>query len=272
LSQEIANLLAKMFIARPDVKAIQYRNGAWSPHTTDGKHDSPKVPWRREDLEAHLAGTQTFGHYLLNPDNKCKLFAFDIDLEKNAGPDKPVPFQGYYPDDDGEIHEFDPRVDWTNRAHPSRKWSKYQLKMMASILMKAIYEELDIPCAAAYSGSKGVHVYGFVGLSDAAEVREGAKIVLDAIGNFTAIRGDNFYKWNDADPVRGYPNLSIEVFPKQDKINGPEHYGNLMRLPLGKNLKSPDPTFFIDMRTPMSEMKPVDPIWALTTTDPWGDS
>jgi len=42
-----------------------------------------------------------------------------------------------------------------------------------------------------------------------------------------------------------------------------------MRIPLGKNLKSTDPTFFIDMTSPLADMVPVDPAWALTTDNPW---
>ncbi len=142
---------------------------------------------------------------------------------------------------------------------------------MSSLIARAVVSELQLPCAVAYSGGKGVHVYAFTGLISAAEAREGAQIVLDSIGNFHASRGTNFYKWNDEDPVAGYPNLSIEVFPKQDTLSGKD-LGNLMRLPLGRNLKSSDPTFFLDMRSPMAEMRPVDPIWALTALDPWGDS
>jgi hypothetical protein len=271
MSEAVENLLAQKFIARPDVKAIQHSNGSWSPHTVDGKKDSERIPWRREDLNRHLSGAQTFGHYMLSTDSKCKLFAFDVDLEQNRPPEHQMAFQGYWPDEDGNLHEFNPREAWLDRAHPSRNWSKYQLKMMASILMKAISEELEIPCAAAYSGGKGIHVYGFTGLIDASGAREGAHIVLDAIGEFSASRGDNFYKWNDRDPVTGYPNLSIELFPKQNSLEGKD-LGNLMRLPLGRNLKSVDPTFFIDMRTPMSVMGPVDAEWALSTVNPWADS
>lgn len=268
MSDQVANLLAKHFIARPDVKAIQHSDGSWSPHTTTRKKDGPRIPWRREDLNQHLEGSQTFGHYILNQDSKCKLFAFDIDLEKN---DEETGFVGQWYDSATEqVHEFDAREAWLDRAHPSRNWSKYQLKMMASILMKAIYEELEVPVAAAYSGGKGVHVYAFTGLIDAAEAREGAQIVLDSVGEFKATRGTNFFKWKDPDPIRGYPNLSIEVFPKQASLDGKD-LGNLLRLCLGRNRKSTDPTFFIDMRTPMAEMKPVDPEWALTTRNPWSD-
>lgn len=277
MSDALANLIAKKFIARSDVKAIQYPHGGYSPHQEynpeSKKYDGPRIPWRREDLNAHLTGTHTFGHYLLNPDNECKLFAFDIDLEKNTLEGQHT-YIGHWPEFGEDesvaptIHQFDAREAWLNRAHPSRSWQKYQLKMIASKLMKAIHDELELPCAAAYSGGKGVHVYAFTGLISAADAREGAQIVLDGMGGWEASRGGNFFRSIDTDPISGFPNLSIEVFPKQDSLAGKD-LGNLMRLPLGKNQKSPDPTFFIDMTSPMAVMTPADPEWALTTSDPW---
>ena len=276
LSEVLADLIAKKFIARPDVKAIQFPDGAWMPHQqhdpSTGRMTGPRIPWNRPDLNAHLAGDRTFGHYLLSPDDQCKLFAFDIDLEKNSGPDIEEGdsryHRGYWPDDDGVIHEFDAREAWQDRAHPSRKWTKYQLRMISARLMKIIHEELELPCAMAYSGGKGVHVYAFTGLISAADARDGAGIVLETLGGWKASRGDNFFRSEDTLPITGYPNLSIEVFPKQDSLAGKD-LGNLMRLPLGRNLKSTDPTFFVDINAPMTELRPVDPEYALTTTNPW---
>ncbi len=273
-SNTVANLLAKKFIARPDVKAVQFNDGSWAPHTTTRKRDGEKIPWRREDLNAHISGVQTFGHYLLKPgDDTVKLFAFDIDLEKDSDPEIPEAdsryHRGYWPDDSGAVHQCDIREAWLDRAHPSRGWSKYQLKMVAHKIMRVLTEDLELPCAAAYSGGKGVHVYAFTGLISAADARDGASIALDTVGGWKPSRGDNFFRSIDTDPTTGYPNLSIEVFPKQDSLAGKD-LGNLMRLPLGKNLKNPkDPTFFLDMTSPMGVMAPIDPVYALTTTNPW---
>lgn len=274
----LSNLLAKKFIARTDVKAVQYSNGKWSPHqefnSETGKHDGSRIPWRREDLEAHLTAKKTFGHYLLNTEGRCKLFAFDIDLEK----------QGWLPTlplgaKDGTTDAFSPwaesfqevkdlRAAWLDRSHPGRYWMKYQFKMLAHMLLRGIEENLEIPALAAYSGGKGVHVYGFTGLISADDAREGAQIVLDAIGEFKPLRGEHFFRHANEDRLEGYPNLTIEVFPKQRSLDGKD-LGNLMRLPLGRNLKSTDPTFFIDMRTPMGVMKPRDAKEALTARSPW---
>lgn len=134
--------------------------------------------------------------------------------------------------------------------------------------MRVIYEEFDLPCVAAYSGGKGVHVYALTGLISAADARDGAAIALEALGGWKPSRGDNFYRSEDTDPFTGYPNLSIEIFPKQDSLAGKD-LGNLMRVPLGRNKRSKDPTFFINPNTPMTRMEPLDPVHALTTADPW---
>lgn len=270
MSSNLPDLFARRFIARPDVKAIQHGD-LWSPHTTTGKRDGERIPWRREDLEAHIAGKQTFGHYLLSEQSKCKLFAFDIDLAK-TGYLPTVPIRA-------EIHEQewresfvevqDLRAAWLDRSNPARDFMKLQFKDMAHMLLAAITKELELPCAAVYSGSKGIHVYAFTGLIDAAEARLGASIVLDSIGEFKSLRGENFFVHTNTDAQEGYPNLSIELFPKQSSLDGKD-LGNLMRLPLGRHLKAPqEPTFFIDMVGPHALLQPMDPITALELETPW---
>lgn len=261
----IANTFASKFIARTDVKAEQQKDGKWHVHTTDGKRESPRIPWRREDLNAHVEGKRTFGHYLLNKDNQCKLFAFDVDLEK-AGCLPTLPLTPEVEEDqwrDSFVEINDLRAAWLDRANPARDFMKFQFKEIAHKLLVAISKDLGLPCAAAYSGGKGIHVYAFTGLLDASSSREGLQIVLDSVGGFEPIRGENFVRHKD------YPNLSIELFPKQNSLDGKD-LGNLMRLPLGKNLKAPqEPTFFIDMIGPFAQMQPMDPITALSLETPW---
>ena len=263
----VENLIASRFIARTDVKAVQHRDGSWSPHTDTGKRDGKHIPWSRADLEAHVSRKKTFGHYLLNQDDQCKLFAFDIDLN-----DKGVWPEGYTSIEEAdkvEPVEFNPREAWLDRKHPARPWLKWQFKYVASVLMSSIHRTLEIPCAAAYSGGKGIHVYGFTGLKSATYTREAMQIVLDDVGIFKIKRGKNFYEAKDQDYWTGLPNLSVETFPKQESLSGGDGLGNLMRLPLGRNLKSNDPTFFIDMTSPVGQLAPIDPVFAMTTRTPW---
>lgn len=276
MSRELTDLIAKKFIARRDVKAIQNSRGFYTPHID---REENRLPWTREDLEAHLAGTKTYGHYMLDENSECKLFAFDIDLKKNVV-DKDTseviwegsaPVPEHYDDATkftGEIVRFDPRLAWRDRAHPARTWMKYQFHLVAHRLMRAIATELELPSACAYSGAKGLHVYAFTGLIPAVDAREGAQIVMDSLGDLKATRGKNFYEFTNDNPIEGFPNLSIEVFPKQDSLEGKD-LGNLMRLPLGRNRKTSDPTFFVDMTSALNELQPVDSMYALTTGSPW---
>lgn len=273
MSDELASLLAKKFIARRDVKAIQTSNGG--AYVTV-EIDKVRQPWKMDDLRAHLEGTRTYGHYLLDEKSNCKFFAFDIDLRKTGwlpkeprpGTDEPGADPWASEEDikkwykTGFVEVEDLRACWLNRSHPGRPWMKLQFKVIASKLARVIHDQLALPCAVAYSGAKGIHVYGFTGYGSAYDARLGANIALETVGDFEAMRGSSFFKHKNQDPVEGFPNLSIEVFPKQDTL-ADKDLGNLMRLPLGRNRKSNDPTFFVDMTTAMREFSPIDPIWAL---------
>lgn len=280
MTTELATLIAKRFIARRDVKAQQRPSGAYTPVLERGTNE--RIPWQMGDIFDHLDGKKTFGHYLVDQDDNCKLFAFDIDLNQTVtDAEGNVTWEGSYPhpehygergDFQGVIHKFNPREAWLDRAHPARAWMKYQFHHVAHLLCATIERELAIPSAVAYSGAKGIHVYGFTGLVPAVDAREGAQIVLDALADkgygVKLAKGRNFYKFENEHPIDGFPNLSVETFPKQDSIEGKD-LGNLMRLPLGVNLKSPDPTFFVDMCAPLNELVPTDPIHALTTASPF---
>ena len=287
----MATVIAKKFIQRRDAKAKQKANGEYSP-VADWNPDGTRGalhPWKMSDIEDHLEGRATYGHYLVDQADQTKLFAFDIDLRENKPetPQSPA-FTGSYctlPDlsaleteiTDEQymqmvgIYEMNPRVDWLNRAHPGRDWLKRQLRYTAAKLSRTIYEELEIPVATAYSGSKGLHVYGFTGTISASAAREAAEMVLQLAGGFEPARGNSFYQHVNQDPFMGYPNLTIEVFPKQTSLQGKD-LGNLMRLPLGRNLKSPDTPFFIDERVSQLTIVPhPDPIALLESGNPWRD-
>lgn len=262
-NHELENLIAKTFIARTDVKARQISTIAYNPVRT---------PWKRADISAHLSKEVTYGHYLTNQDDQCKLFCFDIDLKAGEGFLPMVDFESV---DDNETWErsFQKqqlRAAWAQRSHPARSFIKNQLKVIAGQFMRHIYADLGLRTAAAYSGSKGLHVYGFTGMVSARDARDGAQIVLDATENWRPYKGISKFEHVDQDPAKGFGIFDVEVYPKQDTLEGKD-LGNLLRLPLGRNLKSNDPTFFIDFRSPMSVWKPADPIWALTTDNPWED-
>jgi hypothetical protein len=282
LSAELADLIAKRFIARSDAKAKQGTDGGYFPVVVDPKRDRTPIKWSRDDVINHLDGRETFGHYMIDPkDNTCKLFALDIDLtESGLLPTVVHPYEDpeiaatvddqplYYWEDSFKVGN--PREAWRDRHHPARNWIKLQFHYLAHKLVRAISQDLSLPCAVAYSGNKGIHVYAFTGRIPAADARGGALIALDLVGGFTEQKGRASTYHSPQ-----YSHLSVEVYPKQDTVSN-EGFGNLMRLPLGINQKAPkDPTFFIDMTGSMASFSPTDPLWALGEgadkpyTDPW---
>lgn len=303
MSKDLARLFAAKFIQRPDVKAIQLprdggglRAGDWFPDTrlnAEKRPDSPHLPhgFNMDHLLAHLAGERTYGHYLLNEDDNCKLFCFDVDIKKagnyvvqpdwttmpDALQDDPAGQELWYKEN-SVVEVVDGKGDpnlrdmWLTRSRevvPARKWLKLQMRTIAHSLAKAV-TEMQIPCAVAYSGSKGIHVYGLTGSMPAAEVRAAAMMALDMAGEFEPLRGKNFFQHQNPDPFHGLQNFDIEVFPKQESLDG-KTLGNLLRLPLGKNWKAPnDPTFFLDMTAPMGDFTPhSDPVALLTNGNPF---
>jgi hypothetical protein len=279
LSIELAQVIGQRFIQRTDVKAIQFSNGAYVPDNFE-KLRNPEMyqpfGWLGRHVLAHIEGKRSYGNYLLDKDGLVKYFAFDIDLEK-AGTWVELPRWDGNEDISNEdfdsqtkIHLCNPRELWADRsAVGARSWFKWQMSQLAHMFCRTIRDELKLPCAAAYSGSKGIHVYGFTGPIPAQEAREGALLVLDILGQFEPLRGENFFRHKEGGAM-GFPSFSIEIFPKQASVKNEDGYGNLMRLPLGRNLKSADPTFFLDLSAPLAQLKPhPDPVRLLTSGEPY---
>ena len=271
MNRDLAKLYAVRFIQRRDVKAIQYATGAYTPDRSG---------FKMSDLLAHLDGSASYGHYLLDAESNCRMFAFDIDLRK-TGTYLPMPVN--YADlsaaevnaepialgDPNDRNDNSLREAWANRAHPARPWLKSQMGALAHKFVNAIQTELELPCAAAYSGNKGIHVYGFTGPMPASDVRAAANLVISSMDDWELERGSHQWKHKITDPYLGYGNFSVEVFPKQDNLDGKD-LGNLMRLPMGRNLKSSDPTFFMDLTAPVGVLKPhADPIKLLNEGNPY---
>lgn len=278
-----------------------------------------REPWRMGDFRAHVAGRKTFGHYTNDQESLTKLIVFDIDLdtglcekykeavkkkldipeccEQGHGTYCVPPMNKIVSGEITSNEDFDaaleivpshPRTDWRDRQHPGRPWYKQQLRCMVEMITGAIQREAGLACAAAYSGNKGCHVYAFFDEpTDIALARVMALEILAVAGDapdkrykIVKHKGSNFFKYDDPDPYTGYENLTIEVFPKQDTMDGKD-LGNLVRLPLGVNHKGPnyklksggtrhEPTFFIDQRLPYAELQPhPDPVGLLRSGDPY---
>lgn len=269
--RELTRLLGTKFVARKDVKAVQHNNGAWTPDRT---------PFTMQDFEAHFAGSKTLGHYMVDPDDNCKLFAFDIDLVKHGQncPAKQDPHERCegcfvtFPQlapDESSIHEVDDpfsvnvRQAWLTPSHPAIPTLTIQLRCLAEGLALCVDRIFDhqISVAIADSGGKGLHVYAFTGMVPAETARSFALAVLDQLG-FEATRGNNFFRKD------GYPTLDVELFPKQGSLEGKD-LGNLMRLPLGLNRKSNRWSTFLTCKSGYDRLVTTDPFNVLNGDSPW---
>lgn len=289
MTHDLESIIARRFIARRDAKAVQRRDGQYMPVVTRPP-GTPKdssgvpVPWAMSDLTDHLAGQATYGHYFLDAESKTKLFCFDVDLrdaDDGIWVDRPDlgTLEDFFYDQETlnawyECHSaryyVNPRQAWKNRSHPSRPFFKGQLRTICEKFSSAIHHELHIPTACAYTGNKGCHIYGFTGHVAAAEARAAANYIIESFGTFQKTFGNVVWRDSNPDPTWGYSNYTIEVFPKQDTIKE-SGFGNLCRLPLGRNLKNPsDPCFFIDQRLSHDTLAPhPDPVALLTNGNPW---
>ena len=273
--------------------AVQFNKGYMPLTKTDSNSDKWEyVPFSRPLLTEHLNGARTLGHYLVGKDDTCKLFVIDIDLKK-AGwvPTVALPEDPSDQDYEAWVSSFtfvpDLRAVWLDRRwQPARAYLKRQMRVLATIFTSPIHSFLGIPTAAAYSGNKGIHVYGFTGVQPAKSVREAVELVMETQEWCELDKGRNFYSDSRgphysvdtlnqpvATPFTGDPfnffNFHFEIFPKQTSLEG-KKLGNLVRLPLGVNLQAPsNPTFFIDLNSPLNDLRPADPVWSLTTSNPW---
>lgn len=279
----LAGLLARRFIARPDVYAEQTGSGIYHP---------VNKPFTKDLLDRHITGEISLGHYLVNQQGEAKLFAFDFDFV-----DAPRTWLKYPSGE--EVHYLDeafvrkvitldeytkaynemsaqevgnPKELWQDKKHPSRQFYLIQMRTIVEMFTHRIHDVLgeNVPIAASYSGFKGCHVMGWTGMAPAADLRALATAVIESFDRFKPTKKDQYWEDQDRDPHTGVASFQIEVFPKQDTIRE-GGYGNLMRLPLGKNRKAPSSrSFFIDQRKGSSLVAPrKDPEVLLESGNPW---
>lgn len=229
----LAKLVAKRFVQRRDLKAKQSADGAYRPirHRFTGR-----------DVGIHLAGKATYGHYVVDLEGFCRVLAFDIDFDKAFT---------------WRDQELNPREIF-GTDHPARTALNREIRQLADGLafrLKRHYPHLIV--STAFSGSKGIHVYGsFPSVTSAAVAREIAIDILNSYGCFVLHQGKNFYKHEYLAQA-----ITLEIYPKQESVG--DGFGNLLRLPLGVNQKTQRRGFFYDPRSEIDELRPADSLNAL---------
>lgn len=243
-STEVARLLAGRLIERRDVKATQQRDGAYHPVRDQA---GGFVPLRLNDLVEHVDGARTIGHYVVSAENKCRIFAFDIDLVKLARTES------------GQAYA--PRAIWLGQTTPAKRELAVQLATMAEELAIRTSDLLNLPVAVSYSGAKGMHVIAMLDPGTSAQdARNLAQIVLDSFdGDMELTKGSNFFRHRLV-----WQALEVELFPKQDMVRSGDGLGNLLRLPLGVNQKTGQQSWFLDLSRPACDFVKLDPTIALT--------
>lgn len=248
----IIDLIGRRFIARGDQYAEQLANGAYNP---------VRKPLTRTALKDHLDGIRSYGHYMVSPEDDCvKLVAFDLDARKEPA----------RVGDDEHLCD-DPRAVLGDPAHPDYPEVIFQLRVLSRLIMRQLIVaaeemELEVTPAMAFSGSKGIHVYGWLDRG-----RTKADIAID-LGGLTLDSfedlGISFHAVGRSATFRNectFPAIDVEIYPKQRTVQD-KQYGNLMRLPLGRNLKTNgQSTFLKDLKFDGDEYRflPMDPLQAL---------
>jgi len=266
----LVKALGSRFIERRDAKAVQMEENpfdhevkGWQPVRARG---GGYEPFKMQDFIDHLEGRRTFGHYMVSPEGKAKLFAFDIDLNGDVGPNKEP--GGLKVEEDGTLTPWRPREVYHSDDAEGRAYLIRELRAVAESFALTIDKEMGIPVAICNSGNKGLHVYGFTGTATAGEQREAAQLVLNYWGCWEAYKGEHFFRHVDyALGING--NISIEVFPKQDQLASADRLGNLMALPLGINRVTGVRKEFIRTDVDSSVLVPMDPMRALSGDLPW---
>ncbi|AOE44519.1 hypothetical protein SEA_JUMBO_5 [Gordonia phage Jumbo] len=258
--RHLQGALSRLLIARPDVVAIQRQHGGYAPLHADGcpcascnpaptfaqEPDPPIAPvfkeWTYGVMEWHLLGQDTCGHYVLNGD-KAKFFCFDLDFTtKNTK----------------QLNN--PREHWT-KTDGQDPWLRWQLAAMTQLLTYRI-ERAGFHTMATFSGSKGVHVYGFIHpgqVSLASDLREAALWVLKEMGYFWLPKNSAGINFQGNPACELFCLFDLEVFPKQNSVE-PGGFGNLMRMELGINRKSGKPGFIIDTHNSNYSLEPAQPL------------
>lgn len=258
---EIIRALGTRFIERRDVKAIQSENGSWFPVKCAACRSSDvqclHKPMNLQDFKDHLSGQRTLGYYLVNPTTQtCKLIALDLDVRK------PNKEQDYVPHNTLG-NPTNPREDILKDGTVEQANLYRDLLILAEGFARRMNEVLGIPVAIAYSGGKGMHVYGFTGSIPANAAVDLVQNFMKSWSVFSPTKGENFWRHD-----LFFQDIDIETFPKQSSVDK-AGYGNLMGLPLGVNRKTGRAKYFVTTRSRMGVLKEMDAVRALEGDLPW---
>ncbi|NQV36810.1 MAG: hypothetical protein HQ509_02255 [Candidatus Marinimicrobia bacterium] len=185
----LAKTLKQLIVVRTDVHARQLNNGRYL------KVDKPLS---LELIQDHLKGSATIGSYPFHKEgSKVKWFCFDLDINKNVSTELSQE-KGLSNNQIFEIYK--------------------NLLIEQSRLIQDRAKHYGIRLIPEFSGSKGIHLWGFGdGFIEASKIRIVMKGIL-----------------RDVDLLS--EDLHIDLFPMQDSVG--DKLGNFVKLPCGIHKKT----------------------------------
>lgn len=256
--KEAASLMGDLLIHNRESKAV-FR----PDHTGKWHWTAIKEKFTMQDFVNHLTGNHCLGTYLLAPDSTVKFLAFDLDVRKQgkyyvvrdleeiealeaaghyAETATPQP-QGVF---DPDLAEGNLEAALHEVSDPAFRWVRIVLWEAIQSITRQVKANLDLPELTIITGG-GAHI--FVPLPEpmpAADARSAGIEIMASLPNAKQ-RNEIFFDYGT------FQELSIEVFPKQDSIEG-KNFGNLIRLPFGWHYEAGIRTFAVD---PSSQNVPV---------------
>ena len=246
--REAASLMGKLFIQQRARKAVfrPDHKGKWHWTAINEKYTM-------DDFVNHLTGTHCLGTYLCDENALVKFLAFDLDLAKeskylevydvpqiDALTEAGADWDGYGTslgvgtgDLEAALHDPD------SLAY---RWARIELLTAMRAINAAVKEKLELRTLSVVTGG-GAHV--LVPLPEpmaAIDVRSAGIEIASSLYSARQ-RNDIFFDYG------GNNELTIEIFPKQDSMEGKE-YGNLIRLPFGWHYGAAIRTYSIDPEAP----------------------
>lgn len=256
-----AKSLGTLLIARRDAKAVE-KGDAWMPDRErvprgQDPNSGALIPYKMGDFKRHLLEHRCLGTYLLDPDNKVKFMAFDIDLSFK---EDSIWLKVHDPDEfhdeaslDLDVHHGNLEAAMHVKGEPAYRWARTLIWTQVVAICDIVKSQTGLPVLPVVTGG-GAHVLvPFGELIPAADARSLARTVMEQTG-FEPFRGDAFWR-NPSNPNSG---IEVEVFPKQDRLPDKGGFGNLIRLPLGWHSGANIRTYFLKLDSPASS-----PAWEL---------
>ncbi len=211
-------VFSSLFAGREGFYARQWASAS-------GKHGYTPIaePFTPHVARGHLLGNHTIGIYPVRMDHSALFLAFDIDIAKFAlgrwnGAGSVV---------GSGVGEGKSGASGGRAALPGHPMLRLAHQVAVGLVRAAA--SLGVPAYLEDSGSKGRHVWIFFETPIPA-------VAARRIGN-AIIAGS---------PVACPPEITIEVFPKQNRVDKDGGLGNLIKLPLGIHLVSGSRSLFLD--------------------------